>query len=512
MMRKTLIVNIFAIAILGVAVAYGIEPRIAGLRSNAAYMSLLEEDAVLQHREDSLVNALSEMRAMFRLDREKFNPDVLLSLEEDIFDVRSRRGDITVRINIIEQEWVLNNYSTQGQGKESEEEQSGAHVKLTYAESNNPFFIDNLCFERALSDGDYAVLHLAQQSEEQAAKIAERYKVLYDSLVNYKAEYEMATTIEQGAPIFEKFNRSEAEMSELADSLYNMWTYAFDNKTYSYALLLENASREDLIDQGAESANAKSAEAANLYGEYISDELVDYSHQRQAILDYELLIAEQFGLVAAVDSLRRVASDEKSFEYRLPHIEMKERLFLDYQPVDFASPAIYSAQNPIPECVVYERGTIYRLLLGTFWSKQSVSLFKGVYPLGFLKMNSKHLYFAGGYATKAEAEEAVKILKKRGFKNPVVVRWKDGEYRNLSTDPEPEAQTKFRVELITESLSQAQREAIVANADGREMTRAGESMFVIGSFDQREQAQKLVDALRIADGQCDVKIEEIVVQ
>ena len=39
-----------------------VEARIAGLEGNAEYMSLLREDAQLQIREDSIVNAVERMR------------------------------------------------------------------------------------------------------------------------------------------------------------------------------------------------------------------------------------------------------------------------------------------------------------------------------------------------------------------------------------------------------------------------------------------------------------------
>lgn len=45
-----------------------VEARIAGLEGNAEYMSLLKEDARLQIREDSIVNAVERMRRRLRED------------------------------------------------------------------------------------------------------------------------------------------------------------------------------------------------------------------------------------------------------------------------------------------------------------------------------------------------------------------------------------------------------------------------------------------------------------
>ena len=48
--------------------------RIAGLEGNAEYMSLLREDAQLQIREDSIVNAVERMRRQLREDPGKRSP------------------------------------------------------------------------------------------------------------------------------------------------------------------------------------------------------------------------------------------------------------------------------------------------------------------------------------------------------------------------------------------------------------------------------------------------------
>lgn len=45
-----------------------VEPRIAGLEGNREYMSLLEQDAQLQIREDSIVNAVERARQQLRED------------------------------------------------------------------------------------------------------------------------------------------------------------------------------------------------------------------------------------------------------------------------------------------------------------------------------------------------------------------------------------------------------------------------------------------------------------
>ena len=86
--------------------------RIAGLEGNGEYMSLLEEDARLQEREDSVGRAMETLRHRLRdnpdADRAKLAEEIL-GLENRIFELRSAKGRIVGRINAIEQEWVLAN-------------------------------------------------------------------------------------------------------------------------------------------------------------------------------------------------------------------------------------------------------------------------------------------------------------------------------------------------------------------------------------------------------------------
>lgn len=512
MIRK-LLLTIFSVAAFAAASAQDVRPRIAGLESNDKYMSLLRDDLRLQEREDSLINRMGALREQFRRSdgAGTVDPNLILTLENQVFDVRNRRGHIAAQVNAIEQDWVLNNIGAEV-GAETFAA-SEVHENAVPESSKVRNLIYNLPFSRNLPQGDYAELKRAQGRERLAERIAGEYKVLYDSLVETAAAYSAAATEDEGERLFAKYGVTERMAAALADSLAGVWSGVFDSKSYAYGYLLERLEREDVLEAGERYFSTRRGDAAAEYGRYASDALTDYSLQRTAMVEYETAIAEALELGAAADSLRRVLRDGAAFDYRLPAVAVEQRLFLDYAPVQFASPAIYSAKNPIPECRVFDRGTIYRVLLGTFWSKQAVSIFRGVYPLSFAPMNGKHLYFAGGFETRAAADEAAAELRKHGFKRPEVVVWRDGEYRNLATDPEPAERRAYRVEMSgVPTLSETVRGVIAEHAEGLELTRVGESEFVVGAFDERGAADALADAVRAADGGIEIKVEEIVVQ
>ena len=70
------------------------KPALRGLEGNAEYMSLLREDAQLQIREDSIVNAVERMRRQLREDpgkRQQYSQEIL-QLESRIFEIRNAKG------------------------------------------------------------------------------------------------------------------------------------------------------------------------------------------------------------------------------------------------------------------------------------------------------------------------------------------------------------------------------------------------------------------------------------
>ena len=429
LVRKTCILFLFA-ALLGAgslrAQQLSVEARIAGLESNEEYMSLLREDAQLQMREDSIVNAVERARRQLRENpaaRQQYSQDIL-QLESRIFEIRNAKGRLIDRINTIEQEWVLanlNGAASQPAGPAAEN--PAAEIPDSLKVRN---LVSNPYFREQLPEADYAALVEAQRLEFDAVDYVNRYFANYGTI------------------------------SELAEA---------------YA------------------AAQAEADAAEIYDKYKT--------------------LQGFNRVLA-DSLRGVTAQLEGIDFRLPRIDVAERYFLDYDSVSFSSTPKYSYQHPIPECKVYEHGTIYRILLGTFNTKRAVSTFRGAYPLSYLVNDDrKWCYYAGGFATREEAEAAQKLLKARGFVRPEIVVWTDGEYRNLSKDPEAQ-HIAYRVEIVSsEALSDAVKAAITDTAEGCELSRVGQQLFVVGTFDDKAVADRVAAAVTQTDPALEIKVAEI---
>ena len=197
--------------------------------------------------------------------------------------------------------------------------------------------------------------------------------------------------------------------------------YAEKGKNAAMDLAERGKTQAKIVSEQAKLAKAQ-RQVASLRGETASDAVADYFLRKQVLVDYEASVAGLLDLGAARDSLRGVAAQLREADFRRPKVEVAQRYFLDFDSVVFTKTPKYSYSNPIPECRVYEHGTIYRLLLGTFNTKRAVSTFRGAYPLSYLVNDEgKWCYFTGGFATREEADSVQTVLKKHGFVRPEVV-------------------------------------------------------------------------------------------
>lgn len=487
-----------------------IEARIAGLESNEEYMSLLREDAQLQIREDSIVNAVDRLRQQLREDpsqRQHYSQQIL-QLESRIFEIRNAKGRLIDRINTIEQEWVL--ASLNGAAHQPAEPVTANPVETVPDSLKVRNLVDNLYFREHLAPDDYGALRRAQALELRAVDYVNRYFANHGTLAELAESYAAVQAEAEAMEIYERCTALQDLNRALADSLAATWNYIFDNKNYAYAYLLEKMGREELLTQEEEALSAAARQLTALQGETASDAVADYFLRKRVIVDCEASVADVLALDAARDSLRGVAAQLESIDYRLPKVEIAERYFLDYDSVAFSSKPVYTYQNPIPECKVYANGTIYRILLGTFNTKRAAATFRGAYPLFYLINDAgKWCYYTGGFATLAEAEATQGVLKKRGFVRPEIVVWTDGVYRNLSLEPEA-AKMAYRVEITgTDALSEEVKQVIAATAGEYELSRVGQQLFVVGAFDDKAMADRLAEAIRQTDAALEIKVAEI---
>lgn len=501
----TTLTLIFAIS--AFAIADSQEPDFPGLQGNERYMTLKETNTLLQQREDSIQNVIAKTREEFAqrnnidsLTNEQIDifTSQILNLEEQIFELRQQRGDVITELNNIEQEYILAHMFAPAPETETTEE--GIEETIV-APVEQRMLIHNDIFRRSLTDEDYAELESAQREDEQMAALCNDFQSLYTKFENTTRDY-METTSESVADsLFSVYHSLKREIAILNDAIDSQWAHIIDTKYYAYGYILEKGFRYDLLDNSSEQFSEMQQRCAEKDGLYVSDAIMHYAIGHPTLLDFEIAVAEDLGLQQAADSLHSAKRDFVAPNYRQEMVELERRLFIDYEPIIIGRTNYYTNSNPVPPLKVYERGTIYRILLGKFRSKQPMTLFKGVQPLFITTEEDLYCYYAGGYATLKEAEEAQLFLREKGFKKPEICRWRDGEMINIDTLEEedddnttPLVGSRYIVMLECDTIDEALRQTITATSPDKVISRRG-AQFAIGTFTDYAEATALLTAL-----------------
>lgn len=513
-MRKGWILSLMTVLLTAFgASAQEVTARIAGLENNTEYMEMLRKEAALQIREDSITKVVHRVRQLLRDNPEQRNENTaeILRCEELLFTIRTERGKLTDRINTIEQDWVLANLDLNTLAEQTAPHAAQGDRTPLPDSLQQTNLVANAVFRKQLPALDYGALQAAQRNEQTVTEIIDACLENYAAIESLKITYDTVTAAEPAAVLYERYETLQSLNRSLCDSLRRVWNRTYDNKNYAYTYILDKMGQENLLTASEEKMSAVRQQIAAEKGKYYSDELYAYLLQKRALVAYEISLAEALGLTRAKDSLQTVAGDLEARDYRLPKLYLEERLFLDYEPIGFVSPAKYNASNHIPEVAIYDRGTIYRILLATYSNRTNGGyLFKGAYPLGYEKVDGKYAYYAGGFRTLEEAQDAQAEMKKRGFRRPEIVVWNDGVRTNLADAEEEGKSLQFRVEASgLNDLPEELRSAIEGVAGNCEISRAGQ-LFILGPFADKAIADRVADLVRQQESLSEVKVVEIV--
>ncbi len=110
--------------------------------------------------------------------------------------------------------------------------------------------------------------------------------------------------------------------------------------------------------------------------------------------------------------------------------------------------------------------------------------------------------------TKAEAEAAVEVMKKKGFRNPQIVEWYDGRKTNLSEMDESEAIT-YRLSIKGGELDDTVRDVIATMAADCQISKSADGAFSLGVFVNRTLAERVAQAVGKCDENLTVEIIEV---
>lgn len=360
--------------------------------------------------------------------------------------------------------------------------------------------IDDERFIKSLNEKDFEDLCNTQIEESNVEKLCNEYIELYSTIRELDAAYAKAKNQAEADSIYAVYADAIATLNELNTQIGQKWNFVIDTKYYAYGYVIEKERNKSLLNKLDTDFSTMLQQCANNDDCYASNGVMRYAIGRPAVLDFEIALSHEFGLTAAADSLSVVRQEFVAPNYQLSPVELPEqRLFIDYQDITFGRTNYYNSTNPLPEVKVYERGTIYRILLGVFKSRQPMTLFKGVHPL-YIETDASGLnhYYAGGFATLEEAEAAQKLLYDKGFKAPEICRWMNGTMTNLtagsgtSTGNESisAGAKRYMLCVAEQDMTAELKQRISALHPNKSVTLTRDG-YVIGSFEGHDEVTRL---------------------
>ena len=496
------------------AVALNDNPNMQELSENSEYTALMEQNRRLSSQADSINRLLTERRLALHNNTDG-NLETLraeiISLEQQAHDISIEQGAVARRIGIIEQNIIMDKILSQQQHVVVGEvlDDSIDDSATTTAVAN---LIDNECFKRDLSAADYAELQKAQREESEMLTYADEYLKRYNRLVEVADGYAKADRASVATPLYEEYETLSAKLKELDADMHKMWNHILDTKYFAMSYILEKAHRYDILDRASANYQTMQQTCAERDGQYSSDALMRYAIGRNTLLSYEIEFARDMRLKPAQDSLRHVKERYVQPYYSNKTIMVEYREFMDYAPIKIGRTNFYDDSNPLPELQIFEKGTIYRILLGKFRTKQTMTLFKGVQPMSIYRdSDGMYCYYAGGYANESEARDAQQFLKDKGFKNPELYCWEDGQMQLVAakakTQESVASNVRYMVVIKATSLDSNIRQIINREAPGKIVSRSGGN-YAVGMFTERGEADSLLTSLSDAYPTLEMTITE----
>lgn len=482
--------------------AQEILPRISSLAENREYMNLLRRERALEVKSDSVVGVMSSIRSQIRAmavqDTIPAAADslavVLTSADQVMYQIRAEKLQLVDSINAIEQQHVLSRMDNN---------------RSAVASSSSSIF-NNEYLRQSLPEEDYVSLLRVHAMEPDVRAKVRQYSEGYIRIKSLYDKYLMSAVEGEAGALYEELTAAMAANDALNREIAQAWSEIFDQKTYVYSYFLEKENRVDVLNITEGMMRDAQLKIANDVEGCMSEALVDYCLQKNVVLNFETYVARLLNAQSSLDSLSKDSRIHRELDYRLPNFEVERRSFVQYEPIQFHAKSPYNSQNPVPECVVYEYGTIYRLLLGSYKYEQNLNIFKGIAPL-YIKLaeDGRYYYYAGGFRTKSEAVAAEGILRKKNFRNPQIIEWCNGQMTNITALGE-EGEYHYRIEIEgVEKLSDLTLSVIRDNAPDCQLSKVGDTSFILGSFDSQAVAKQVAESVQHSDEMLQIKVAVI---
>ena len=364
------------------------------------------------------ISKFKELSISDSLNRDDYVSRVI-SLENNLFDLRNKMGVLSSKCSSIEQEYIIKNLNRKNKVDTLVEK---ANVSSNINILLNKYIIDNTTPE------EIEILKSSPKIDSIAFSLRDSLKKEFDIVRNIDNRLRSTQVAELADSLFDIAETSQEIAYQYNGVLKEAWGDIFDTKIYVYARLLDklNVSVDVLTQLSNKYREVKS----------ISDEVKDskfspifssYALKRELVLDYEKLLAEKLAYLPAIDSLNKAIAKIKTFQYEDSAVELPDWDYVSFKRAKIGGTGVHSSRKPIPEVEIPTFGSVYMLKILTLNRKlvQILTLKKVNTVSYFINQLGKYEYYAGVYPSEEEAEKDLSKLRKLGFRVSIV-QWREG--------------------------------------------------------------------------------------
>ncbi|BDX38352.1 hypothetical protein CYCD_17070 [Tenuifilaceae bacterium CYCD] len=518
----------------------------SSVENDPEYARVMAKGFAAQMKTDSLITRLEKLREGFdhiETAEERIKLEKRVAKVEDEMLASQKEADMMfVRASQIEQEYLTGKRKPQGKSD------------ATFA-VDNPEYIYQAQFATTVFQDDE--INKLAQAEQLYSQLLKARESALAAKKNYRACTESSSdTISTNCDAAYKSMLSEmGDYSVLVDKYFEK-KYPIYNDCIHVALVKSGSTDESIRDDiNTSKANLRTSSTImnNLGDEGRIESTFEASLLRELVLlRLDLAFSKIWGLklfeqqitsriikleIDIFGSTQQADKQDESVKVKvqvaeqpqinLPKIEktegredVKEIAIKNEIPLGFGvvdKPA-YSAENPIPIDSPLPDGVLYRIQIGAFSTARDPQFFKGMVPIFGETVGKVIKYCIGNLTTYSSAENALSVVKSKGFKDAFIVAWYNGKkvtpQRAQSLEGAAQQSTKtveadagkiYKIQIGTydNELPADIAKTIKAIALGKEVSRTdngqGQNVFFLGNYSSLDEAQRVKDNL-VASG------------
>ncbi len=516
----------------------------SSVENDPEYARVIAKGFAAQMLTDSLITRLEKLRQGFDYidtaeERIKLEKKVT-KVEDDMLAAQKEADMMFVRASQIEQEYLTGKRKPQGK------------ADATFAVDNPEYIYQAQFATTVFQDDEINRLALVEQIYPQLVKARENAFVAKDKFrtcSNSSSDTVPANCDTESKSMLSAMGSYSSLMEKYFEKKYTIYNDCL------HVALVKSGTKDETIrnDINASKAHIRTASAImnNLGDEGKVESTFEASLMRElALLKLDLAFSKIWGLklfeqqltsriikletsifgtsqqaepvkeVAKKQEVVQVVPDGPKIEkleevMPVQNIAIKQEIPSDFGVVE---KPVYNEENPIPIDSPLPDGVIYRIQIGAFSTLREPQFFKGMVPVFGESVGKLTKYFIGNLITYSSAENALGVVKSKGFKDAFIIAWYNGKKITSQRAQSLEGTAvqaakptevdngkiyKIQVGVYENELPDDVAKTIRTIASGKEISRTdnglGQKEFSVGNYSTLDEAQRVKDNL-VASG------------